>query len=414
MFKQTSFVLNIIGGVLAGILGTMIVLRFPASFSVTLPAQHTALQDGIATQLPPTSNSSHEKVTIDTVERSQPAVVSIVITKDVPIIERFYGDVPGNFFGPFGDFFNDPFSQFQFRVPQLRERGTEKQEIGGGSGFLISPDGMIVTNRHVVSEEGAEYTVFLNDGTKHEAKVFAQDPVIDIAIIKIEGAGFPSLSFGDSDHLRVGQTVIAIGNALGEFRNTVSSGVISGLSRSISAGDERGQTEQLDEVIQTDAAINRGNSGGPLLDLSGNVVGVNVAVAFGSENIGFALPANTVKAIVESVQKEGKIVRPYLGIRYVQITPALQKANNLPIDHGVLVLRGEKPEELAVIPGSPANKAGIVEGDIITEIDGERIDEKTSLAALIRKKKVADTINLKVYSKSQEQEVRVTLEAFPS
>lgn len=320
------------------------------------------------------------------------------------MVERFFES------SPFDDFFGTP---FQFRVPQLRQRGTQPQEIGGGSGFLVSADGLIVTNKHVVADESASYTVFTNDGTKYEAEVIARDPANDIAVIKIKGSNLPFLQFGNSDTLQVAQTAIAIGNALSEFRNTVSIGVISGLSRSIVAGDGFGQAEQLEQVIQTDAAINPGNSGGPLLNSAGQVIGVNVAVAQGSENIGFALPANTVKSVVESVQKTGKIVRPFLGVRYVQITPVLKERNKLPVDYGVLVSRGETPEDLAVLPGSAADKAGLVEGDIILEVDGKKLDENTSLAAIVRTKNVGDTVRLKVLSKGSEKEVTVKLQEIP-
>ncbi len=356
------------------------------------------------------ATDAFEQSVIAAVEKANPAVVSIVVTKDVPIVEQFFEDAPS----PFGDFFGDDlFTPFRFRVPQYRQRGTEKQEIGGGSGFLVSADGMIVTNRHVVANDDVEYTVFLNDGNKHTAQVVARDPVNDLAVIRIAASGLPFLQLASSDDLKVGQSVIAIGNALAEFRNTVSVGVISGLSRSIVAGGGAMRPEQLEEVIQTDAGINPGNSGGPLLNLQGEVVGVNVAVALGSENIGFALPVNLVRGVVESVQKTGTIVRPYLGVRYTVITPPLKEANNLPVDNGMLVVRGESAQELAVLPGSPADKAGLVEGDIILEADGTLLDEKTSLAAIIRRKQVGDAISLKVFSKGRERTVSVTLEALP-
>ena len=259
-----------------------------------------------------------------------------------------------------------------------------------------------------------EYTVFTNDGTKYNAKVIGRDPSNDIAVIKIEGDNFPFLSFGSSESVQVGQTAVAIGNTLGEFRNTVSVGVISGLSRSIVAGDQSGKAEQLDEVIQTDAAINPGNSGGPLLNLRGEVIGVNVAVAQGSQSVGFALPADVVKSVVESVQSTGKISRPFLGVRYTIITPAIKESNKLTVDSGALVVRGETANDLAVTPGSPADKAGIVEGDIILEADGVAINEDTSLATIIRKKQVGDTIKLKILHKGNEQTITVTLQEVPS
>jgi serine protease Do len=351
---------------------------------------------------------SQDNFVIDAVKKTNPAVVSIVITKEVPKYETYID--PNQNTNPFGDMFPGV-PNFLFNIPQQRQNGTEKKEIGGGSGFFVSESGLIVTNKHVVDQTDVEYTVFTNDGKKHSAKVVARDPVLDIALIQIDGSGYPYLSIGNSDSLQVGQSVIAIGNALGEFRNTVSVGVISGLSRSITAGDNFGASEQLDNIIQTDAAINPGNSGGPLLDLNGRVIGVNVAVAQGSQSIGFALPINSVKGAIESVKKTGKIVRPYLGVRYVAVTPELKDKNNLTVDYGVLVKQGAGVSDLAVIPGSPADKAGIVENDIILEIDGVKLDDKTSLSSIIRQKSVGDVITLKILHKGEEKTVQVTLEA---
>jgi len=347
---------------------------------------------------------TQERFVVDAVKKTNPAVVSIIISKDVPKYEAYTNPNQQN---PFGDLFQD-FNLF-FNTPQYRQNGTEKKEIGGGSGFFVSGDGLIVTNKHVVEQTDVEYTVLMNSGKKYVAKVVARDPVLDIALIKIEGSGFPFLSLGNSDSLEIGQSVIAIGNALAEFRNTVSVGVVSGLARSVVAGDGSGRTELLDHVIQTDAAINPGNSGGPLLDLSGRVIGVNVAVAQGSQSIGFALPINSVKSAIESVKSTGKIVRPYIGVRYVAITPEIKAANNLTVDYGVIV-KGGGVNELAVIPGSPGDKAGIVENDIILEVDGIKLDENNTLASMIRQKSVGEVVTLKLLSKGVEKTLKVTLE----
>ena len=350
-----------------------------------------------------------ERFVIDTVKKTNPAVISIVISKEIPKYETYID--PNQQYNPFGNLFPG----FNFNTPQYRQNGTEKKEVGSGSGFFVSSDGLIVTNKHVVEQKDVEYTVFTNNGKKHTAKVVARDPVLDIALIKVDppagGSDFPYLSLGNSDSLEVGQSVIAIGNALGEFRNTVSVGVVSGLARSIIAGSGAGSSELLDHVIQTDAAINPGNSGGPLLDLSGKVVGVNVAIVQGSQNIGFALPINSVKNAIESVKTTGKIVRPYLGVRYVAINTAMKKKNNLTVDYGVLVKAGVTASELAVIPGSPADKAGIVENDIILEVDGVKLDDKTNLASTIREKKIGQVVTLKILHKGAEKNVSVTLEA---
>jgi serine protease Do len=354
---------------------------------------------------------SQDSFVIDAVKKTNPAVVSVTISEEVPKYEEYVD--PNQQLNPFGDMFPG----FNFTIPEYKQDGTQEEDVGGGSGFLVSSDGLIVTNKHVVDQTGATYTVFTNDGKKYTATVIARDPVLDIALIKITpapGQIFPYLSLGDSDTLQLGQTVIAIGNALGEYRNTVSVGVVSGLARSITAGDESGNSEVLDHVIQTDAAINPGNSGGPLLDLSGNVIGVNVAVAEGSQSIGFALPINSVEGAIESVEKTGKIIRPYLGVRYVQIDAAMEQADNLSVDYGALVKAGASADELAVISGSPADKAGIVENDIILEVNGVKIDDTNTLSDIIRGKSVGQVISLKVLHKGIPENVSVTLQAAPT
>jgi serine protease Do len=356
-------------------------------------------------------NFSQDSFVIDAVKKTNPAVVSIIISEQVPKYEPYID--PNQSANPFGDLFPG----FNFSVPQYRQNGTQKQDVGGGSGFFVSSNGLIVTNKHVVDQTNAEYTVLTNDGKKHTAKVIARDPILDIALIKIDplaGESFPYLTLGDSDALQVGQSVIAIGNALAEYRNTVSVGVVSGLARSITAGDESGNTEVLDHVIQTDAAINPGNSGGPLLDLSGNVVGVNVAIAQGSQNISFALPINSVRGSIESVEATGKIIRPYLGVRYVAIDEEVKNANNLSVDYGVLVKKGTGSNEPAVTPGSPAAKAGIVSGDIILEVDGVKLDDTNSLSAIIRGKTIGQVVNLTILHKGVQKNISVTLEAAPT
>jgi serine protease Do len=346
---------------------------------------------------------------VDAVKKARPAVVSIVVSKEVPKYTVSYEQGQD----PFGGMFGNMFPSSLFRTPVYTPNGTQKKQIGSGSGFLISSDGLILTNRHVVADTSAVYEVMLNSGKKYIAKVLARDPVLDVALIKITATGLPYLEFGNSDVLDVGQTVIAIGNALGEFKNTVSVGVVSGLSRSITAGDQSGQSERLSKVIQTDAAINPGNSGGPLLNLDGKVIGINVAVVQGSSNVGFALPVNSVKSAVDSVRKTGKIVRPYIGLRYVPITAELKTKNNLSVDYGILVAKGATASDIAIIPGSPANKAGIVENDIILEVDGQKIDEENDFASLIRSKGVGDTIVLKILSKGIERIVTLRLEQAP-
>lgn len=230
---------------------------------------------------------TQEEKVISAVKNVSPAVVSIIISKNLPLYEKCYVN-------PFPDLFPG------FQIPQMCQKGTRLQEIGGGTGFIISREGLILTNKHVVSDKTAEYTVLMNDGKKYSAKVLVLDPGQDLAIIKIEnGTGsLPAVLLGDSDSVQIGQTVITIGNALGEFRNTVSVGVVSGLSRTITASGG-GLTETIEDLIQTDAAINSGNSGGPLLNLKGEVVGINTAMASDAQSIGFAIPINKAKAILQ-------------------------------------------------------------------------------------------------------------------
>jgi len=337
----------------------------------------------------------------DVVEIASPAVVSVIVSKYVPVLEKYYY----NPFEQFEQFFGKPFG---VQIPQYREGEKELQEVGGGTGFIVSSDGLIVTNKHVVYDEDAEYTVLMNNGKKYPAPILARDPIQDIAILKISAVNLPTLKLGDSDKLRIGQTVIAIGNALGEFRNTVSAGVISGLSRSITASGG-GMSEQLEEVIQTDAAINRGNSGGPLLNLYGEVIGINTAMASGAENIGFAIPAKKIKKDVIDIQTKGKITYPFFGVRYILINKTIQEKNNLPVDYGVLVSRGSKPGEIAVMPGSSADKAGIVENDIILEIDNQKITQENTLSKIILKHKIGDKIILKILHRGEEKIIEAVL-----
>ncbi|MFA5946627.1 MAG: trypsin-like peptidase domain-containing protein [Patescibacteria group bacterium] len=365
-------------------------------------AQNLNIQPAAASSSPVILTDSTGKADniVSVVEKANPAVVAIVISKDVPVMEQYMQN-----FNPFGN------GRGGFQIPQYRQNGTKKQEVGGGSGFFVSDDGYLVSNAHVVADDSAEYTVFLTDGTKYEAKMIAKDTVLDIALLKVEAKGVPYLSFGDSESLKVGQSVIAIGNALGEYRNTVSAGVVSGLARSVSASTNYGNSETLPNVIQTDAAINPGNSGGPLLDLVGHVIGVNVAASTGgAENIGFALPANAVKKAVDSIKENGRVIRPYIGVRYIPITDEVKNANDLTVDYGVLVLRGARMGDLAVVPGSPADKAGLEENDIILEINGEKVTSKTPLENMIASHSVGDKISLKIQHDGKDKTVTVTLE----
>ena len=285
---------------------------------------------------------------------------------------------------------------------------TERLQIGAGSGFIVSPDGLIVTNKHVVADTTSEYTAVTNDGRKFDVKVVDTDPFNDVALVKIEAQNLPTLTLGDSDKMKLGQTVVAIGNALGEFQNTVTTGVISGIGRNITAMGGS-ITENLNEVIQTDAAINPGNSGGPLVNLASEVIGVNSAVSQAGQLIGFAIPINQVKKAISDVKQFGKIRRPFLGVRYTIITPEFAKANSLPVEHGALIIRGDTPDQLPIVPGSPADKAGITAGDIILEVGGKQITADTQLGDLLRGYNPGDQVTLKLYHDGKEKTVSVTL-----
>lgn len=336
-----------------------------------------------------------DSATTDVVQKVAPAVVSVVLTQDLSKLRQ------GN---PLNDYFGFPFFQ---QEPQQGER-----QVGAGTGFLVSSDGVILTNKHVVEAANVDITVIFNDGSEHSGKVLGVDPFNDLAVIKIDGKDLPVVELGDSDSLKLGQTVIAIGNALGEFQNTVTKGVVSGINRTITAGDNQGSSETIDQAIQTDAAINPGNSGGPLINLAGQVVGVNTAVSQQGQLVGFSIPINIAKQVTESVRQYGKIVRPYLGVRYTLVNEELKTANNLSVDYGALISRGQSTADLAVIPGSPADKAGLVENDIILEFNGEKVTEEKSLASFMRSVRVGDQVKLKVLHDGAEKDVTVTLDAF--
>jgi len=347
----------------------------------------------------PTLYNSADQI-IQAIEKVNPAVVSIIVTKDVPVFERYYESFDSqSWFGGFS-------------IPRVRESGTEEREVGGGSGFIVGPNGLIVTNRHVVDDNEARYSVLLNNGISYQVEVLDRDSDLDIAVLQIDEPLEEPLDFaqfGDSRALRLGEPVIAIGNALAEFRNSVSVGVVSGLSRSIIASDSMGRTEELHEVIQTDAAINPGNSGGPLLNSRGEVIGVNVATSRDADNIGFALPSHEVSRAVDSVRQYGEILRPFLGVRYIMINPGLASENNLPSEYGALVINGSNPGDLAVMPGSPAEVAGIRADTIILSIDGVELREK-DLANILRDKTIGQTVILEVLQDGEEKTISLTLE----
>jgi len=282
---------------------------------------------------------------------------------------------------------------------------------GGGSGFIITSDGLIVTNKHVVSDKNAMYTVFTYDWKSYPAEVLARDSVSDFAVVKIKASGLHVVELGDSDQLQVGQRVVAIGNALGQFQNTVTSGVISAKERQIDAGSAvGGGSEHLEGLLQTDAAINEGNSGGPLINLKGEVVGINTAVAAKgqAEGIGFALPMNSIKNSIAQVTKSGKIVRAYLGVRYIALTKEIADQNDYGVSTGAVLVGN--PQNPAVVKGSPAAKAGLKADDVITKINGEQVTEQKSLTRILNQYNVGDVIEIVIVREKKEMTVSVTLE----
>jgi len=354
------------------------------------PLNFWAKKEVLLPSLPKTNEKQtvvyEESVITSVVEKSLPAVVTIGIKKTT---------TTGGFFEV--DPFN-PFSPFR-RIPGQKK----KIEQNIGSGFIIDSNGLIITNRHVVSDTEASYQVLTSNNKKYDVEKIHRDPLNDLAILKINASNLKTLTLGDSNNLKLGQLVIAIGTPLGEFTNTVTSGIISGLGRGITAGSPlEGYVEKLDNVIQTDAAINPGNSGGPLLNSHGEVIGVNTAIAQEGQNIGFAIPSNVVKSLIEKFQKQGgNFERPFLGVRYQMIDKQTAILNE--VVEGAYVVE--------VVDGSPAEKAGIEVEDIIIEFDGKKVrgENEQSLANLILEKKVGDSVLIKIWRNGEIKTVNVTL-----
>ncbi len=312
-----------------------------------------------------------ESASIDVVEKVSPAVVSVIVkTIDFDL----------------------------FTGPSLRESGI-------GTGFIVASNGLIVTNSHVVDNSRGEYSVVLKDGTTYEVEKIHLDPISDLAILEISGRGLPTVQLGDSDILKVGQKAIAIGNALGRFQNTVTVGVVSGIGRQVVAGGGFGTRASVQEnAIQTDAALNPGNSGGPLLNSAGQVIGINVATTTGADNISFSIPVNTLKPLLEIFIEEGRIIRPFIGISYTIITEEIAILRRMPM--GAYVTR--------VYVDSPAEEAGLLRGDIIIKFNGKEVNAENSIARFVSQLKVEDKVNLLIDRESEQREVEVTLKEAPA
>ncbi len=302
--------------------------------------------------------------------------------------------------------------------------GQQQTQQSAGTGIIISADGVIVTNRHVVPSGTTKVSVTLSDGTQYDnvqvlGRTSERDS-LDIAFLKIQdtkGKTLVPAAIGDSSKVEVGDSVIAIGNALGQFQNTVTNGIISGYGRSIQASDSTGtSSENLEDLFQTDAAINEGNSGGPLVNLDGEVIGINTATAGGgAQSIGFSIPVNDVSGLIKGVKETGKLQQPYLGVAYISLTDGIAQQLNLKVKRGAYVAPPQvSGSQQAVIPGSPAEKAGIKEGDIITAIDGQTIDQNHSLTSLLDKHTVGDKVALTVNRSGNTMTLNAELAAFPN
>lgn len=349
------------------------------------------------------AETNYEEQIIATVRKIMPGVVSIVVGKDY---ERIVHDRPYELMMPHGDHMDPPPPE-----DELPHTADGKIRIGGGSGFIVDSAGLIVTNKHVVRDVSAEYMVTTAAEDSYPARVLAMDPLNDVAILKIDADALPSIALGNSDAIRLGQSVLAVGTALGEFQNTVSAGIVSGLSRFITAPvDSEGHNERLRGLIQTDAAINLGNSGGPLVNLHGEAIGINAAVVFGAQNIGFAIPINKVLRDLEELKTYGRIRRPFLGVRYILLNPMLQKRFRLTTPRGAFVLREGVADRPAVVPGSAAEQAGIREADIIVAVNDSAIDEKTGIEDVLEKVALGAKIPVKILREGKEQMLTLTAE----
>ena len=351
--------------------------------------------------------SDYEEKIIKVIERALPAVVSIAASKNVELVEQ--------------DLLKMGVDPGVFKERLFSEADNEGNvSVSGGSAFVVDPSGILLTNKHVIQDKNASYKAIIGlpaDKTgqnKYDVELVGQDPLSDIAILRITEppkGGLPALKLGGSKNIRLGTTVIAIGNALGEFQNSVSTGIVSGLSRFLSAvTDMEGHQQRLRGLIQTDAAINPGNSGGPLINLNGEAIGINCAVVFGAQNIGFAIPIDQAKKELEEVRKHGHIRSPFLGVRYVLLNKMVASHFKIPVAQGALIVREGLPGDQAVLPGSAAYEAGLREHDIITAANGKEISEKETLEDVLAASNVGDKLALKFLRKGKEMSCELILE----
>jgi S1-C subfamily serine protease len=373
---------------LGAILTTSLITAVLASAGTVAVLNTTgALDQPAASSAAPTASTTGS--TLQTVTVQEDSAVVDVAAKVNPAVVRITTSAAANI--------TDPFS-----VP----------ETGVGSGFIYDPNGWILTNRHVVAG-GDSLTVELLDGKQYDGTVYGIDTLTDLAIVKIEATGLPTAPLGDSEKLAIGQLAVAIGSPLGTYSNSVTSGIISARGRTIQTND--GQT--LNNLIQTDAAINPGNSGGPLLDAGGNVIGINTAIASSANGIGFAIPINIAKPIMEQALGNEKLARPYIGVRFQTIDYQLATDQDLPVSEGALIGGGQSPtgDTLeAVVAGGPADTAGVREGDIITKVNGMPLDGEHPLDAVLSQYAPGDTVSLELRRGSETLTVQVTLGTRPA
>jgi len=327
---------------------------------------------------------AEQQATIEAIQKVLPAVVSITVNETV------VKEVAG-------------------------QRTAQRIKRGSGTGFIISSDGLILTNRHVVNQADGDvdYRIRFQSGKSYYAQLIGKDPLNDLAILKIFDKNLPTIQLGDSQNLVMGTTVIAIGNALGRYQNSATKGIVSGIGRNLSATDNNGRDESLTNVIQTDAQINPGNSGGPLINLAGQVVGINVATDASGSSIGFAIPINDAKPVIDSARKIGRIVRPRLGVSYIMIDEDLSLEKGLPVNQGALIISASN-DQSAITVDSPADRAGLLAGDIILEINAQKINDQASLVQVIQRYRPGQTIGLRVQRGLKQLIIKATLDEFPS
>ncbi len=405
-----------IGGA-AGFVGGLVAAKIGLAGQGGIANQFRTARQNASGSLPAQSQAATSGGIVDVVKNASPAVVSITVSQKLADIQSQNDPMANSnsddpFFGFFGSGFgqNSSGSSGNSSSTSSAPQGNpnDYEAVAAGSGFFVSSDGLILTNKHVVSIANAKYTVTTSDGKTYDATVAATDPINDLALVQISISNAPTLQLSDSSTIQIGQQVIAIGNSLGEYQNTVTSGIVSGIGRNITAGEdgEEGSGEELDGVIQTDAAINPGNSGGPLLNSVGQVIGVNTAVDSEGQLVGFAIPSNFAAKDISSFQSQGKIVKPFLGLSYISIDADSQKFYNLPVSSGAYVTASAGS---AVVSGSAADKAGLKAGDIITAINSQAIDTTHTLSQLLQQFNPGDTISLSVLRYGKELTISVTL-----